>query len=229
MEEKKRLHLIIADSELETVPSEILDHPAIINYAKRRKKKPEKIILDSTYHHAALRKLEDGERRGRPDIVHICLLNALDSILNKEDRLRVYVHTRNDYVIYIKPETRLPRNYNRFIGLMESLFEKGAVPEDLELLKLEKKTLKELIEEINPDAVFIMHEDGELMIPKNFGKLLDKFKKPVVIVGGFPHGDFRSKIDGIKISLYKEPLMAWTVVNEVIVSYEWEVIKKFKK
>ncbi|MFA4647327.1 16S rRNA methyltransferase [Pyrococcus kukulkanii] len=223
--EKKRLHLIIADSELETVPESILDHPAIVNYARRRKKKPERIILDSTYHHSALRQLEDGERRGRPDIVHICLLNALDSILNKEDRLRVYVHTRNDYVIYIDPSTRLPRNYNRFIGLMESLFEKKTVPEDLKLLRLEKKSLNELISEINPDAVFIMHENGEFMIPKHFGKLLSKFKRPVVIVGGFPHGDFRSKVEGVKISLYREPLMAWTIVNEVIVSYEWEVIK----
>ncbi|AFK22782.1 16S rRNA methyltransferase [Pyrococcus sp. ST04] len=222
--EKKRLHLIIADSELELVPKQIVDHPAIVNYARRRKKKPEQVILDSTYHHAALRQLEDGDRRGRPDIVHLCLLNALESILNKKDRLRVYVHTRNDYVIYIKPETRLPRNYNRFIGLMERLFEKKVVPEDLQLLRLEEKTLNQLISEINPDAVFIMHEKGEFMIPKHFGKLLSKFKRPVVVVGGFPHGDFRSEIDGIKISLYGEPLMAWTIVNEVIIPYEWEVI-----
>ncbi|AEH24686.1 16S rRNA methyltransferase [Pyrococcus yayanosii] len=221
---KKRLHLIIADAELETVPESIRDHPAIVNYARRRKKRPERIILDSTYHHAALRNLEDGERRGRPDIVHVCLLNALDSILNKEDRLRVYVHTRNDYVIYVDPETRLPRNYNRFIGLMESLFEKGAVPEDLKLLRLERKTLGELIEEINADAVFVMHENGNFMEPKHFGKLLTQFWKPVVVVGGFPHGDFRSKIEGVKVRLYKEPLMAWTIVNEVIVSYEWEIL-----
>ncbi|ALM76578.1 16S rRNA methyltransferase [Thermococcus barophilus] len=214
------LHLIIADSELEPVPKNILEHPAVVNYAKRRGKKPEEVILDSTYHHAALKKLEDGNRRGRPDIVHFCLINALGSILNKEGMLRVYVHTRNDKVIYIKPETRIPRNYNRFVGLMESLFKNKVVPPDLELLKLEEKTVNQLLEEIKPDAVFIMHEQGEFMKPKDFGQLLKQFKEPAVIVGGFPHGDFKSKVDGVKISLYKEPLMAWTIVNEVIVNYE---------
>jgi len=214
------LHLVIADSELELVPESIADHPAIVNYAKRRGKKPEEVILESSYHHSALRKLEDGERRGRPDIVHICLLNALESIANKEGKLRVYVHTRNDEVIYIKPETRLPRNYNRFLGLMESLFKNKVVPQDLELLRLEKKTLGKLVEEIGPDEVFVMHESGEPMKPRDFGKVLAGLENPLVIVGGFPHGDFQSQVEGKKVSLYREPLMAWTVVNEVLVNFE---------
>ncbi|WP_297548419.1 16S rRNA methyltransferase [Thermococcus sp.] len=214
------LHLVIADSELELVPKSIVEHPAVVNYARRRGKKPEEVILDSSYHHSALKKLEDGDRRGRPDIVHICLLNALESIANKEGKLRVYVHTRNDEVIYIKPETRLPRNYNRFLGLMESLFKNRVVPKDLELLRLEEKTLGELIEEIGPDEVFVMHEEGELVKPRDFGKSLAELENPVVIVGGFPHGDFRSPVKGRKVSLYREPLMAWTVVNEIIVNFE---------
>lgn len=218
------LHLIIAEAELELVPESIRDHPAVVNYARRRKKKPEEVILDSTYHHAALKKLPDGDRRGRPDIVHICLLNALESIANKEGFLRVYVHTRNDEVIHIKPETRLPRNYNRFLGLMESLFKKGAVPEGLELLRIEKKPLESLIEDINPDTVFIMHEEGgELIRPRSFGEILASHQNPpVVVVGGFPpHGDFMRPIEGgKKVSLYREPLMAWTVVSEVIVNFE---------
>jgi len=218
------LHLIIADSELELVPKSILEHPAVINYAKKRGKRPEEVLLDSTYHHSALKKLEDGNKRGRPDIVHFCLINALESILNKEGELKVYVHTRNDEVIYVKPETRIPRNYNRFVGLMESLFKNKVVPPELELLRLEEKTLSQLLEEIKPDAVFIMHELGEFMKPKDFGQLLKQFKEPAVIVGGFPHGDFKSKVDGVKTSLYKEPLMAWTIVNEVVISYEHVIL-----
>lgn len=214
------LHLVIAEAELELVPKAILDHPAVVNHAKKRGKKPEEILLDSTYHHSALKKLEDGERRGRPDIVHICLLNALESIANKEGLLRVYVHTRNDEVIYIKPETRIPRNYNRFVGLMESLFKNRTVPKDLELLRIEEKSLEELVDEIGPDGVFVMHEEGKLAKPSDFGKTLSELENPLVIVGGFPHGDFRSEIPGEKISLYKAPLMAWTVVNEVIINFE---------
>ncbi len=214
------INLIIADSELELVPKNILEHPAIVNHAKRRGKKPEEILLDATYHHSAIKKLRDGERRGRPDIVHFCLINALESILNKEGKLRVYIHTRNDDVIYIKPETRIPRNYNRFVGLIESLFKNRAVPPELELLRLEKKSLSELLEEISPDATFIMHEEGKFMKPRDFGSFLLNYSNPAIIVGGFPHGDFRSKVGGTKVSLYREPLMAWTIVNEIIVNCE---------
>ena len=218
------LHLVIADSELELVPKSIVEHPAVVNYARRRGKKPGEVILEGSYHHSALRKLEDGERRGRPDIVHICLLNALESIANKEGKLRVYVHTRNDEVIYVKPETKLPRNYNRFLGLMESLFKNRVVPKDLALLRIEKKTLGELVEEIAPDGVFVMHEEGELMKPRDFGKVLAGLENPLVIVGGFPHGDFRSRVEGRRVSLYREPLMAWTIVNEIVVNFESFII-----
>ncbi len=219
------LHLVIADAELEPVPESIRDHPAVVNHAKRRRKRPDEVLLDGTYHHAALRRLPDGERRGRPDIVHLCLLNALESIANKEGLLRVYVHTRNDEVIHIKPETRLPRNYNRFVGLMESLFGSGAVPRGLELLRLEKESLWELVNEIGPDGVFVMHEAGMFVKPREFGRTLAEFENPVVVVGGFPHGDFRSEIPWEKISIYKGPLVAWAVVNEITVSFEHWVIQ----
>ncbi|WP_175058885.1 16S rRNA methyltransferase [Thermococcus sp. 2319x1] len=218
------LHLIIADSELELVPEKIRDHPSVVNYARKRGKKPDEVLLDSTYHHSALKLLEDGERRGRPDIVHLCLINALESILNREGKLRVYVHTRNDEIIYIKPETRLPRNYNRFVGLMESLFKNKAVPGDLELLKIRKGTLSELLEEIGPDGIFVMHENGDLLTPKEFGERLVNYASPAVIVGGFPHGDFLSEVKGERISIYKEPLMAWSVVNEVLINYEGSLL-----
>jgi len=218
------LHLVIADSEIELVPESIVNHPAVVGYARKRRKRPEEVILEGSYHHSALRNLEDGERRGRPDIVHICLLNALESIANREGKLRVYVHTRNDEVIYIRPETRLPRNYNRFLGLLESLFKSKVVPRDLALLRIEEKTLKELVDEINPDGVFVMHEEGELMRPRDFGMVLAGLENPLVIVGGFPHGDFRSSVSGERVSLYREPLMAWTVVNEVVVNFEAAVL-----
>ena len=214
------LHLVIAEAELELVPEPIREHPAVVNYARKRGKRPDEVLLDSTYHHAALKKLADGERRGRPDIVHVCLLNALESIANKEGLLRVYVHTRNDEVIYIKPETRIPRNYNRFVGLMESLFKNRVVPRDLGLLRMEEKSLAGLIDEINPDGVFVMHEKGALTKPADFGERLASLENPIVIVGGFPHGDFRKPIHGEKISIYREPLMAWAVINEVLTGLE---------
>lgn len=211
------LHIVIAESELEPVPGEISNHPSILSHARKRRKKPEKLILDATYHYKALRGLRDGGRRGRPDIVHFCLINSLESPLNKEGKLRIYIHTRNDEVIYVKPEVRIPKNYNRFVGLMENLFEKKAVPG---LLKLEKKSLKELINEIGPDEVFLMHEKGKLIKPPELGKMLSAFEKPVVVIGGFPHGDFRNPPRGRRVSIYGGSLTAWVVLNEIIVNYE---------
>jgi len=219
------LHLVIADAELETVPREIAGHPSVVAHTRRRKKRPEETILDASYHHPALKRLPDGERRGRPDIVHISLLNALESIANREGLLRVYVHTRNDEVIYVNPETRLPRNCNRFIGLMESLFKNRVVPRGTELLRLEKKSLSSLVTELGTKNVFIMHERGELFPPARFGRMLADLGEAVVVVGGFPHGDFRSQLNGRKVSIYSGQLMAWAVVNEIIVNFESSVLQ----
>ena len=119
------LTFILAESALETVPQELWKHPAIENYSEKKGKSPRLIVLDRSYHHAAMEGMKDGEKRGRPDIVHFSLLEALGSPLNREGLLKVYVHTFDDHVISVDPQTRLPKNYNRFIGLMEQLFDGG--------------------------------------------------------------------------------------------------------
>jgi len=189
-----------------------------------RGKTPETILLDDSYHHGALKKLPDGWRRGRPDIVHIFLNVVQDSLLNKHGLLRVYVHTRNNEIIYIKPETRIIKHYMRFVGLMETLFQKKILPNEEEPLieMYEDMSVKELLEELNPDIVITMHEKGEKI------NLVDFFRKHkeehiAVLIGGFPKGDFITPIEEFSdylISLYDEPLNAWVVAAEVIVRYE---------
>ena len=98
------LNIVLARSALETIPEEIVNHPSVKKWAERRRKDPRKLLLDMSYHYAAMRELKDWNKRGRPDIVHITLLNLLGSPLNNEGLLRVYVHTLNDYIITINPE-----------------------------------------------------------------------------------------------------------------------------
>ena len=102
--------LVIAESSLELVPSEIASHTACRNAARRLNKKPAGMILDGSIHHSAMRKLPDRERRGRPNIVHFCLLEALGSPLNLEGRLDTWVHTIDDRALHFDPEVKLPRN-----------------------------------------------------------------------------------------------------------------------
>ena len=54
----------------------------------------------------------------RPDITHQCLLMLMDSPLNRAGLLQVYIHTERNTLIEINPQTRIPRTFNRFSGLM---------------------------------------------------------------------------------------------------------------
>ncbi len=218
------LNLILAEAALETVPQKLCKHPAVRRNAKKQKKQPQQTILDRTLHHAAMLKLPDAAKRGRPDITHFTLLEALGSPLNKEGLLRVFVHTINNQVITVNPESRLPRNYNRFIGLMEQLFEQQKVPQEGEpLLVLEQKTLQQLLKQINPDHVLAFSTAGK---PKTLQDAVFGFQpktNPAVIIGAFPHGHFTEatlKLVDELVCVDPEMLDAWTVASRVVYEYE---------
>ena len=214
------MHIILGDSELELVPREIQGHPSVVKHAKQRKKKPSNLLLDATYHHQAIRSRygEEAERRGRPDIVHFFLMNAQESILNLSGKLRVYVHTRNNEVLKIKPETRIPKAYIRFVGLMENLFHNGAVPNsETPLITLEKMSLKELATSTGSEIIILSKKGRkvnltDLAIPENV----------TFVIGGFPHGDFLSNLDFADdiVSISDKTLMAWVAAYEIIAEYE---------
>jgi len=171
-----------------------------------------------------MKNLKESEKRGRPDIVHFALLEALGSPLNKEGLLQIYVHTINDYVITVNPEARLPRNYNRFIGLIEQLFESGRVPSTGQpLLKLERKTLQKLLHEIKSDYVVAFSRKGSPKTLKEaISKLLHK-KRPAVIIGGFPHGHFSEttiRLASEVVCIDPGMLETWTLTSRVIYEYE---------
>ncbi len=217
------LHLILADAELETVPREIASHRTFMWQARRRGRRPTELVLDSNLHHAAMRGLKDADRRGRPDIAHICLLLALDSPLNREGLLRLHVHTRHNKLITIDPATRLPPAYNRFIGLMEHLFLAGAAPPEEPLLRLEDASLKEIIAQIKPTRVVSFSERGEKKLFSELFAGTSKSDDTCVVVGGFPHGDFISNVRELSdaiVCIDSDLLLAPTVATRAIHAYE---------
>jgi rRNA small subunit pseudouridine methyltransferase Nep1 len=218
--------LVLAEAEVELMPAELCRHPAVLAHAKQRGKAPEKILLDSNYDHAAMGNLPEGRRRGRPDITHLFLLTALESIVNKQGQLRVIIHTRNDLVITVNPETRIMRNYERFLGLLEQLFEKHIVPDKKNpLLTLQQNvTLQNVIKQQHADVVIALSKEGKSVVLPEYLMVLKKQKKNHVlcIVGGFPSGSFHADIPSIApevISLSPEMLPAWTVASELLVNY----------
>ncbi|OGS41942.1 MAG: hypothetical protein A3K67_00300, partial [Euryarchaeota archaeon RBG_16_62_10] len=146
---------ILADSELELVPPEMLNERCIINSARGRGKLPEKMLLDASHHHPAFHRIKDSERRGRPDLAHFFLMLCIDSDLTASGQLRTFVHTRNNDVIAVNPETRLPPHYPRFVGLIESVFEQHVVPSrENALLELRQNVpLDVLVNALKPDEV----------------------------------------------------------------------------
>ena len=122
------LNLLFVEASLELVPRQIARHPSVTRNAKREGKSPDEVLLDRSLHHHAMLSLPEAEKRGRPDIIHFCLLEALGSPLNKAGRLKTLVHTLNGDLLDISPELRLPRDCYRFRSLMEQLFTVGRVP-----------------------------------------------------------------------------------------------------
>ncbi|MGP3668256.1 MAG: 16S rRNA methyltransferase [Candidatus Bathyarchaeota archaeon] len=221
------LNFILVETALETIPAEIQNHPQIKAYAKKVGKKPEKVLLDKSYHYQAMGKLPFKEKRGRPDIVHFTLLEVLGSPLNLEGLIKTYIHTFVNYVIYVNPETRLPKNYNRFVGLIEQLFQVGKIPlEGKTLLTLEKLNIENLIKKLNPSKTFLLTEKGKPLTPTMLAEKLEKENNPIIMVGGFPHGEFKDetlKLADEKVCIDPKPLDTWIVTSRIITTYEAKI------
>jgi rRNA small subunit pseudouridine methyltransferase Nep1 len=227
------LTLILAEAELEMVPEEIKGHPQVQKAAKFRERRAARTLLDSSVHHEAMRQLRESERRGRPDLAHFSLLLALDSALNKSDKLRVVVHTRNDERIAIHPDTRLMRNYPRFVGLMETLFRDGATPKNDPLLILESGwDLKRVIAHHRSGPVVCFTEGGTPIEPGSWMESKVAGGEDLTIVlGCFPHGDFHipaAELADEVVGLGGETLSVWTVEMEVLAHYE-RAVKLFPR
>jgi len=217
------LTVVVADAALELVPEEIARHPAVVSHARNRRKKPTELLLDSSLHWRAMEKLNNKEQRGRPDIIHDLLKLSLDSQLNREGRLRIFIHTMGDRVIRVNPATRIPRSYSQFIGLIEELYSKGSIKaEGEELLSIEEKPLAGLLKELNSPAI-VFDAQGR---PSSLRKLSERFsasRDACVVIGGFPHGDFRSgeALAGLeRISLSPIELTAPAILAKAISAYE---------
>lgn len=185
---------ILAETALETIPSEISSDRIIVNYCKKRKKKPSEVLLDQSYHHKAILKLKDHEKRGRPDIAHFSLLEATSIPLYFENKITIYAHTLDNKIIEVGTNVRLPRVYERFVGLIEKLYSENIIKSgEKVLLKLYKGTLQELLSRIKPSIVIGLSRLGE---KSNFRKVALfglKFERPVFIVGGFAKGTFKDE------------------------------------
>ena len=214
------LNLILAESALELIPKEIRNSPAVVNDSKRRGVEASSILLDRSFHHSAMGRLEDSEKRGRPDLVHGALLSVTGTPLYLEGKAKVFVHTYGDVVVDIAPKTRMPKSYFRFRGLMEKAIAGGGD----RLVKAGRLSLPELVKRaVKPDITIGLSVRGMKMELEALAGRLMSADNPCVIVGGFPHGHFSpdtlSVIDEL-VRIHEMPLEAHVVTSRLLYEFE---------
>ncbi len=141
-----------------------------------------------------------------------------------EGQLQCYVHTRDDHVITVDSKARLPRNTDRFVSLLEQLYEESVVPpKGPTLMSLKQQSLRGLIKELSPENVVALTMQGS---PKPLGEIaqqLSKSEKSVILIGGFPEGHFSKNTLQLATETHrvdKRNLEAWTILARALYDFE---------
>ena len=226
------LTLVFVEAAIQRVPDEIKSHPQITRYASKRRRSPDEILLDRSFHHSAMKQLSRTrgilpEKMGRPDIIHNALLQVLETPLNWANYLKVMIHTQDGQLITINPKIRLPKNYTRFTGLIEQLFNQKRVPLDGEpLLTMEEVSLERGVARAAPSRVIGLTRLGKPELLRNVANDIAKDPNPTVFIGAFPRGHFTEETNQLMSETYnvdKHPLDTWIVAGRFVYDLEWSI------
>ncbi len=216
------LYIILAESSLELIPKKIHNHPSVTSYSKKFKKNSSNTLLDNSWHFGAMKGLDNEIKRGRPDIIHLTLLSLCTTPVFYKNKIKIFVHTVNDEVISINNNTRLPKSYHRFQGLMEKLFlTKKIESEDEILMEMKNSSLPQLISKIKPTQIIGLTTQGQ---KTSLDKLVEQIEEnSCIILGGFQKGHFNNETDKIidkSFSINDSSLEAHLVASRLAYEYE---------
>ncbi|ELT87609.1 hypothetical protein CAPTEDRAFT_161336 [Capitella teleta] len=161
----------------------------------------------------------------RPDITHQCLLMLLDSPLNRAGLLQIYLHTEKNVLIEINPQTRIPRTFDRFCGLMVQLLHKlniRAADGNKKLLKVIKNPITDHLptgcEKICTSFSADVVVDIKTLVPED---------RPIVfVVGGMARGSIDPDYTERTVSFSNYPLSAALTCSKLCSAFEevWGVV-----
>ena len=216
------ISLIISESALELVPYELEDHPSVISHARKLGKHSSEILLDNSWHFAAMKGIKNEIKRGRPDIVHFSILEATTIPLYFENKLNLFVHTIDDKVIRFGKNVHLPKSYHRFQGVMEKLYqEKKIIANNEILLEIKEQTFSELLGEIKPSKIVGFSTEGEL---SSYEKIAAQISdNSCIVLGGFQKGHFSDSVQNKITDLYSvgnESFEGHVVTSRILYEYE---------
>ena len=184
-------------------------------------------LLNSDDHQNILRKNSLDISDYRPDITHQCLLTLLDSPLNKTGRLQIYIHTQKNVLIEINPQTRIPRTFARFSGLMVQLLHKlsiKAVGTNEKLLNIIKNPITDHLP--TKCQKVGMSGDAEVVKFSEWVKQLPEDESVVFWVGGMAHGKDEFPLAEKVIGISEYPLSASVVCGKICSAFEdlWGIL-----
>ena len=216
------ISLILSESALELVPYELQEHPSVISHAKKLGKHPSEILLDNSWHFAAMKGIKNEIKRGRPDLVHFSILEATTIPLYYQNKLNLFVHTIDNKVIHFGKNVHIPKSYHRFQGVIEKLFqEKKVLSKNELLLEIKDQTFSELIHEINPSNVIGFSTSGQ---SSSYQKIASDIPdNSCIVIGGFQKGHFsdstQSKITNL-YSIGNDSFEGHVIVSRILYEYE---------
>ncbi len=184
-------------------------------------------LLNCDKHKQQIIKYKKDPANCRPDILHQCLLMLFDSPLNRANLLQVYVHTQKKVLIEINPQTRIPRTFDRFCGLMVQLLHKLSIrasDTSQKLLKVIKNPITDHLPAGCPRylasfaAEKIQHVD-------EFAEEQSEDEPLVVVIGAMAKGQVDCDYTDKFVSISNYPLSAALTCSKFCNAFEdkWKV------
>lgn len=200
--EKKRLIVVLENSSLE-----------IVKIGKQYE------LLNCDKHRHLAKKFKKDMSTCRPDITHQCLLMLMDSPLNRANLLQVYIHTEKNVLIEINPQTRIPRTFERFSGLMVQLLHRLSVHASDGPQKL-LRVIKNPINNHLPVGCTKLTMSFNAPLCKDVKTLVPDDKPIVFVIGAMAHGSVDVDYTERSYSISSYPLSAALTCAKVCTAFE---------
>ncbi|XP_051576401.1 ribosomal RNA small subunit methyltransferase NEP1-like [Myxocyprinus asiaticus] len=182
-------------------------------------------LLNCDQHKSMIIKSGRDPGKIRPDITHQCLLMLLDSPLNRAGLLQVYIHTEKNVLVEINPQTRIPRTFARFCGLMVQLLHKMSVraadgPQ--RLLRLIKNPVSDHLPPGCP-RYSTSFKARDAVCPRS---VVPTDGPAAIVIGAFAHGTVNADYTEKTVSISNYPLSAALTCAKFCSAFEevWGVL-----
>jgi rRNA small subunit pseudouridine methyltransferase Nep1 len=150
----------------------------------------------------------------------------LDSPLNRAGLLQVYIRTEKNVLIAVNPQTRIPRTFKRFAGLMVQLLHKFSVRANDTSAKL-LHVIKNPITDHLPVGSRKIAMSFSSKVVKNCRELVPAGEEAItLVVGAFAHGHLDLDYTEEDISISNYPLSAALTCAKLCSAFEevWNIV-----